>query len=365
MKILFLEAFFGGSHKDFALGFKGACEHEVTLVTLPDRFWKWRMRGAALYFVNKVKDFSSFDLILTTDMIDVTDLKALASKNMIGKDTAGTDLPPIWIYFHENQLDYPLAPGQKRDYHFGFTNLISALASDRVFFNSKFHLDSFFACGQKIISKMPDARPSWILDQIKKKTAVIYPGCRFEPGYVDIESSITDRPLIIWNHRWEHDKNPDVFFQALSELKKKDIQFSLAVLGQNFAKAPKVFAQAEKEFENELVAFGYLESKQAYLSLLKKGSIVVSCANQENFGISVVEAVRFGCMPLLPKRLSYPEIIPDQFHKDVIYSTDQSFETRLRKLVLNIERYTRVREKLSRHMERYAWKNIIQTYPEI
>ena len=119
MKILFLEPFFGGSHKDFALGFKDHSSHQITLVTLPDKFWKWRMRGASLYFINQIKDFSSYDAILTTDMLDLTDFLSLAKK----------DLPPVLMYFHENQLSYPLSPRQKRDFHLGFTNIISAFAA--------------------------------------------------------------------------------------------------------------------------------------------------------------------------------------------------------------------------------------------
>ncbi len=51
--------------------------------------------------------------------------------------------------------------------------------------------------------------------------------------------------------------------------------------------------------------------------LLHAGTIVLSTALHEFFGMSVVEAVRAGCRPLLPARLSYPELFDGNFlYKD-------------------------------------------------
>ena len=234
LKILFLEPFFGGSHQDFALGFKACSSHDITLETLPARFWKWRMRGAALYFANRIKDFSAYDAVMATDMMDLTDFKALAGK----------ELPPILLYFHENQLSYPLALEEKRDFHLGFTNIVSAFAADRVVFNSKFHLDEFMGTARELIRLMPDARPGFMMEEIRKKASVLYPGCRFETGPVTLEERGQARPLIIWNHRWEHDKNPEFFFKALFRLKEMKIPFSLALLGENFEAFPDEIGRA-------------------------------------------------------------------------------------------------------------------------
>ncbi|MCP3872336.1 MAG: DUF3524 domain-containing protein [Desulfobacteraceae bacterium] len=352
MKILFLEPFFGGSHKDFALGFKAHSCHDVTLVTLPDRFWKWRMRGAALYFVNQIKDFSKFDVIFTTDMLDLTDLLALAGKKM----------PPVLNYFHENQMSYPLAPNQKRDFHLGFTNITSALAADAVFFNSKFHFDDFIGAATQLIKQMPDVRPAWAIEQIKEKTQVVYPGCWFETGKMIFNDRDRKHPLIIWNHRWEHDKNPEFFFEALTLLKEKNINFSLALLGEKYDIFPKIFKQAKDQFKDEIKVYGYIESKDEYLSWLKKGSIVVSCANQENFGISIVEAVRFGCIPLLPDRLSYPEIMPQNFHSKVIYQTKEDLVEKIEDIFIKYDQHLPLQKKLSKAMEQFSWKSIIKQY---
>ncbi len=352
MKILFLEPFFGGSHKDFALGFKAHSNHEVELVTLPDRFWKWRMRGAALYFVNHVRDFSVFDAIFVTDMLDLTDFLSLAGKN----------LPPVLMYFHENQLSYPLAPTQKRDSHLSFTNIISSFAADKVLFNSNFHFNDFIGAASRLIKQMPDFRPGWMIRQIREKTRVFYPGCRFEKGIIDLKERDMNRPLIIWNHRWEYDKNPEFFFDALSALKEKNIAFSLALLGERLKRFPEVFTRAREEFKDQIKVCGYVESKNEYRSWLKKGAIVISCAIQENFGISIVEAVRFGCIPLLPDRLSYPEIMPEDFHSKILYRTKEDMLEKLEDMLLNYQKYLPLQKRLSKEMEQFSWEIIVKPY---
>ncbi len=73
MKILFLEPFYGGSHKDVAKGFADYSSHEVDILSLPPRFWKWRMRGAALEFIRRIEDISAYDLISEEPTIWVVD----------------------------------------------------------------------------------------------------------------------------------------------------------------------------------------------------------------------------------------------------------------------------------------------------
>ena len=355
MKILFIEPFFGGSHKDFALGFAEHSSHEVDLITLPPRFWKWRMRGAALYFLKKIENFSEYDLIFATDMLDVTDFKALA----------GSDLPPMVLYFHENQLSYPLEPGEKRDFHLGFTNIISAHAAEGVLFNSKFHLNDFITSARQLVRKMPDFRPGWIWDEVKAKARVIYPGCRFPADTVSMEPGNVDPPLIVWNHRWEYDKNPEAFFAVLKKLKQAGIPFSLAVLGEQYGTIPEPFHWARQAFEKEIKIFGYIESRQEYESWLKKGTIVVSTAIQENFGISVMEAVRYGCYPLLPNRLSYPEIMPEKFLDEIIYPDDSRLFEKLAACLLQPACLAITRCRLSEHAARFSWKILIKEYDTI
>jgi len=110
------------------------------------------------------------------------------------------------------------------------------------------------------------------------------------------------------------------------------------------------------------VQYGYVESRQEYIKWLQQGAIVISTAMQENFGISVVEAVRCGCMPLLPARLAYPEIIPDEFHSRVLYRDQNELVQMLFQLIKDYVQFRELRFRLSIAMERFAWENLIDRY---
>ncbi|MBL0712534.1 MAG: DUF3524 domain-containing protein, partial [Desulfosarcina sp.] len=301
MHILYLEAFFGGSHRNFVEGLQRHSRHRFELVTLPDRFWKWRMRGAALQMAPRIPPLDRFDLIMATNLLSLADMRALMPSAH----------PPLIVYFHENQLTYPVACGDVRDVHFGFTDITTALAAEQVWFNSCSHQNAFLEALPVFLRQMPDAHPTWITEAIRRKASVLYPGCEFPPHRQRPERPSLGpdtTPLIIWNHRWEFDKNPEPFFEALYDLAAREKPFQVAVLGECFQDQPKCFLNARERLGDRIVHFGFAPSVEEYHRWLRRGHIVISTARQENFGISIVEAVRQGCLPLLPRRLSYPEI---------------------------------------------------------
>jgi len=358
LKFLFLEPFFGGSHKDFAQGLVSHSRHKIDIVTLPARFWKWRMRGAALFFVKKIPSLKDYDGLITTDLMSLSDFKALC----------GSSLPPSLVYFHENQLTYPLAPGESMDFQFGFTDITTALAADQVLFNSHTHFNAFFLSLPNFLNMMPEYRPRWVIDVIRDKAGVLYPGCHFPATDSDLPCSLPEPdlpPLIIWNHRWEFDKNPADFFNALDAVLDRGFNFRLALLGENFQMVPKEFIAARKRYQNRVVCYGYETSREKYSKWLMQGTIVISTAKQENFGISVIEAIRYGCIPLLPDRLSYPEIIPEAFHGDFFYQDQTELVEKLCFFISNYPQFELKRKNLSAAMGRFAWDNIIDRYDEI
>ena len=354
-KFLFLEPFYGGSHRDFAEGLVSHSQHDIDLVTLPARFWKWRMRGAALHFIKKIPSLKIYDGLLSTGLMSLSDFKALSN---------GT-CPPALTYFHETQLTYPLAPGEHMDYQFGFTDITTALAADRILFNSQTHCKVFFDKLPGFLKMMPEFRPLWLVDKIRAKAGVLYPGCRFAANTIPAADALRELPpLIIWNHRWEFDKCPDQFFDALDAVLSNGVEFRLALLGENFQAVPKAFERARQRYGKRIVQYGYVQSREEYLRWLQRGSVVISTARQENFGIAVVEAIRFGCIPLLPNRLAYPEIIPQQFHSVVLYKDAGDLVQKLIRLITHYPEFKTLRRQLSRHMGRFAWQNLIDRYDQ-
>ena len=124
MKILLVEPYFSGSHKSWAEGYQSFSNHNIRIISLPGKFWKWRMHGGAISLAKQFMemDFSP-DLILATDMLDLTTFLSLTKSR--------TAQIPNALYFHENQLSYPW-PKSDRDFqekqknHYGFINLSSA-----------------------------------------------------------------------------------------------------------------------------------------------------------------------------------------------------------------------------------------------
>jgi len=349
-----MEPFYGGSHRDFARGWVAHSRHDIQLVTLPDRFWKWRMRGAALHFFETIANVSGFDGIITTGLMSLSDFTALCR----GK------CPPTLVYMHENQLTYPLAPGERMDMQFGFTDITTGLCADRILFNSQFHFDQFFATLPAFIGRMPEFKPWWAMASIREKAGVLYPGCHFDSDPLIPAPHPPDPPLVIWNHRWEFDKNPDAFFGALDRVAKMGVDFRLAILGENSQVKPRAFLDARSRFRDRIVHYGYVESKREYMDWLKQGVVTVSTAIQENFGIAVVEAMRQGCLPLLPKRLSYPEILPAAFHDDHLYDDDDDLAEKLASMLAAPHRFLRRREALTDAMACHAWPVVINRYDQ-
>ena len=362
LKILYLEPFYGGSHKDFTDGYIRESRHEIELFTLPARYWKWRMRGAALHFAERIPDPSSWDLLFTCDMMSLSDLKMLW----------GGDCPPSVVYFHENQLSYPLPEGEKMDYQFGFTDITTALAADALLFNSDFHKDSFLGSMPGFIKKMPEFKPHWVVDRIRAKSSVIYPGCSFPEKMPERtkrpENSGERTPVILWNHRWEFDKKPEVFFDVLKkadEILKAEgtaVPFELVLLGENFQIKPKAFIAAKEYYGERILQYGFCDSKAEYFDWLGRCDISISTSIQENFGISFVESAWAGCHPLLPDRLSYPELIPAEYRDQIIYKDEKELLSMLLKL-LKEARNSGLRN-FSDAFGIYDWRNMSGQYDD-
>ena len=199
------------------------------------------MRGAALYFAKKIPSPKDYHGLITTDLMSLSDLTSLWRRSPL----------PSLVYFHENQLTYPLAPGERMDFQFGFTDITTALAADQVLFNSHTHFNAFFEKLPDFLNLMPEYRPKWVIDEIRNKADVLYPGCCFpaQEKWARPTPPANLPPLIIWNHRWEFDKNPKDFFDALDAVLERGLDFRLALLGENFQMVPKEFIAAKERYQ--------------------------------------------------------------------------------------------------------------------
>ena len=325
-RILFLAPYYGGSHRAFADGWQRRSRHDIRILSLPARKWKWRMQTAAWVFAQEFQRLSEPppDLVFATDMVNLSEFLGL-TRRRLGR-------VPSVLYFHENQYSYPEQVAGRSDFSWGNVNLSAALAADRLVFNSAFHRADFFENVRRGVRRMPDGRLDFAtLDAMEANTEVIAPGVDFE--YLDshepTEPASDGPPLVLWNHRWEHDKGPEAFFEALDEVRRAAVPFRLAVCGERFDNEPPCFEEARRRFAGETEVFGFLPDRADYARLLWRSATVVSTALQEFLGLAVVEAVWCGCHPLLPRRLNYPYLLPEPLHAAHLYDSDADLGARL------------------------------------
>ncbi len=356
-RILAVEPYYGGSHKAWLDGLVQHSQHEYTLLTLPARKWKWRMRGAAITLSDEFKQLYSgrkFDALLASDMLNLADFIALTRPNF-------SHCPAV-IYIHENQISYPAHEKERVDYHYAITNLVSMAVSTEVVFNSDFNKQDFFRGIRELLSKMPGPLPTEEqLKSLEAKSRVIPPGIDFKSLKKSPKHS-DEPPVILWNHRWDRDKQPDVFIDALKVLQQREHEFRIIICGEPFWKIPPAFQNAQELFGEKLLHFGYAKTRHDYANLLAKSDIVVSTAVQEFFGISIVEAVYAGAFPILPKRLNYPYLIPEEYHNVALYEDGRLVET-LEAALAQAQR--KALPQLSQWMGWYDWNSLIKQYDEL
>ena len=338
MHIWLISPYHTGSHLAWAEDYARHSRHRVTLLTMAGRFWKWRMQGGAIELAAQAErllgETCSPDAILINDMLNLPAWLGL----LRGRLSASI---PIALYMHENQLTYPWRPGEGRDLTYAMINWLSQLAADGVVFNSRYHHDVWFDELPRLLKHYPDYNHLSLIRQVRARSGVIPVGIRTQEIIAARqEDPVSSRPchgdrrfappaadgappLVLWNQRWEHDKRPDRFFDLLYRLRDEGLCFRLAVAGENFRRIPVEFEKARNEFSDVISHWGYADSRAAYIRLLGQADLVISTAEHEFFGISVLEAIMAGACALLPDRLSYPELIPPAFHDRVLYTDDE------------------------------------------
>ena len=317
--VLGIEPFYGGSHRAFLDSLCEASKHDWHLLTAPAVHWKWRMRSAPLALASEANEWAALngipDLVLCSDMLDLPVwLAAVGRQN----PSLNWHTVPTVTYFHESQWKYPIAPHARVDFHYGYTNLLTAMLSDACWFNSHFHRSEFLAESRSFVRNMPDNKQVHDFESIAKKSNVLPPGFR--------RVSESDRPTqqsdshainLGWVSRWEYDKRPDVFLQLLRLLKQRQIDFRLTLLGPR--KNSVHLATIVDEFGAQIDFNAYAPNRREYADRLANMDVVVSTADHEYFGIAICEAIAAGAVPVLPNRLSYPELVPEEcLYEDLV-----------------------------------------------
>lgn len=306
MKILLLSPYDAVSHQYWHNGLtREISAHAFTVVTLPARYFNWRFRGNSLTLAHDARIHGEYDLILATSMTDVASLKAMRS------DIADV---PVVLYFHENQFDYPASEDDPHRVDRQLTSLYSALASDRIVFNTVYNERTFLGGVAALLDRMPDHVPAGVVDQLASRSSVLGVPLAREAYQSPRRDEV---PAIVWNHRWEFDKGPGLLLEVVEGLIQSGFKFRFHLVGQQFRNQPEPFDECVGRLREAgaLGARGF-QPRADYLELLAGASAVLSTALQEFQGLSVMEAVASGCVPVVPDRLSYPELFASDYRYD-------------------------------------------------
>ncbi|HAU17476.1 MAG TPA: DUF3524 domain-containing protein, partial [Marinobacter adhaerens] len=103
-RILLLSGYDAASHRRWREQLSAMFpRYEWQFLALPPRFFRWRIRGNPLSWLNEPLLQESWDLIIATSMVDLATLRGLHPR------LANT---PCLLYMHENQFAFPVSSGQ-------------------------------------------------------------------------------------------------------------------------------------------------------------------------------------------------------------------------------------------------------------
>lgn len=333
-KILLLSAYDASSHRQWRSRLASMFpDYEWTQLALPARNFNWRIRGNSLQWGFGERDelHDQYDLLIATSMVDLSSLR--------GFIPTLAQIPSM-VYFHENQFVYP--PGQDqqaRNVEPQLVPIYTALCADAIVFNSEYNRSTFLQGAENLFQKLPDDLPANLLTRLQNSEVIPVPLPAIElPLPTESDSKLLE---VVWNHRWEYDKGPALLLQLVELLAENQSPIRLHIVGEQFRTTPAEFEQMQALLRQHASAlnitpgeFGYLANQQDYFALLRRSDVVLSTALHDFQGLAMQEASAFGCTPLAPDNLVYPEYLASQFlypAQDHIEEVSQQIASRLSK----------------------------------
>ena len=318
------------------------------VVALPPRYFSWRHRGNSLSLAFDPLLAQPYDLVLATSMTDFSALKGM-QQNLAGV--------PAILYFHENQFAYPPGRNIEGAVDRQITSIYSALAADHLVFNSGYNRDTFLSGTKALLARLPDYVPHGIVEKLSENLSLVPVPLDDDLFQMDAKGNLPEAEglSIVWNHRWEDDKGLSSLHDIVTALLDAEINFKIHLIGQQFREIPKTMTKVMDllKLHSSLGQTGFITSRPEYLDLLARSHVVLSTALHEFQGLSVLEAVAAGCIPVVPNRLAYPELFTPKF----LYKTPSDAVALIRQIAHG--------EISSPDVSRFSWQAQHQAWSEL
>jgi glycosyltransferase involved in cell wall biosynthesis len=343
-RVLLLSAYDAISHQLWRKRLKQLfTQYEWTELCLPPRHFAWRVRGNSLIWATTQREVleQDYDLLLATSMVDLSSLRGFVPSL--------ASIPSL-LYVHENQFQYPQNRSDRNNVEPLLVPLYAALCADTVAFNSNFNRSSFLEGAATLLSKLPEQFPSSIMAKLNASIVLAVPlpensprlpssGPKAQPDSNDVLS-------IVWNHRWEFDKGPELLLAVATAIEAQELSVQLHIVGQQFREQPIEFEKINNLLDKHADKtdtprglFGFIEEHSHYTQLLKTCDVVLSTAIHDFQGLAIQEACLMGCVPLVPNDLAYPEYIPEKYRYPVCSSIAATADGAIKQ----IEKYCRLK----------------------
>jgi len=345
MRGLILQPFDGGSHRAFLTGLLQHTRLDWEVLALPAGGWRRRMRRGAEELARQFERVGgTFDVVVATDMVDLGEFLALTRRRLGGT--------PAMVYFHENQVTYPRLRGTKFNSWFGQINYRSALAADAAAFNSEFHRADLLGAFRQLEREPNNWLTAEGIAAIAAKSLVLPVGVELD--WLEGPEVRGEPRTLLWNHRWEFDKAPELFERAVRRLAEEGVPFQLIIAGEPGENPSPAMWRIRETLADRMLHFGFAASREEYARLLRMADIAVSTTRHEFFGIGMVEAMAAGCIPCAPRRYAYPELVPAEHH-DLLWEDEAGLMARLRALLTGP---LPPREPFRAAARRFGWERV-------
>ncbi|MCX6794270.1 MAG: glycosyltransferase [Candidatus Gottesmanbacteria bacterium] len=156
-------------------------------------------------------------------------------------------------------------------------------------------------------------------------------GAPVDSEKISAYSQPRDYNTVIFNHRLNEDKKPEYFLRMVDDLSLQypNLRFYIStnLNDKDFWHSMDEdlhIKLKEALSKNKSLSVVFNSSREEYFGLLNRAYLAPCFSTHETFGFSVAESLAAGCIPVVPARLTYPELVDSE--TDFLYSSTGDLE---------------------------------------